>query len=59
LEYVQEPETLRNDMRRQALDEHVRQFINVTPASFAWLRRLIDKRESAKSMAPSIIGGIG
>jgi hypothetical protein len=58
-EDVQEPGTIRQGMRLRALDEPVRQLINVTPASFAWLRRLIDKRDSAKAMAPSIMGGIG
>jgi hypothetical protein len=33
-------------------------FMNVSPASFAWLRHLMDKRHGAKLAAPSSMEGI-
>lgn len=59
LAYAQKPETLRKGVSVRPLDEHLRPIINVTPTSYAWLRRLIGKQDGAQSVVPSIVGGIG
>ena len=51
-----EPLTI-NTGEVRTLDEHLRPIINMTLTSYAWLRRLIGKRDGTQSVVPTIVGG--